>query len=389
MGANVIKDFLFDRYLPGVYRHACKKALVPGRGLFVEYRTDKMPDSFKLIWSALRKRPGTECVFFALDRNHSSYPAFIRKSRRLVRQMARAEVVFLSDINEVISCVPKREDTRVVQLWHACGAFKKFGYSTVGNEHGTDLEWIERHPLYGNLDLVTVSAPAVTGYFAEAMHLEDKKDSVKSTGVSRTDIYFKESIIKEAGKKLEEHFPAARGRKVVLYAPTFRGRTPHVTTAPGFDAEKLLSVLGEGYALVIKHHPLVKETESLPEGEYLNRVLVSGGELTIEQLLCAADMVITDYSSLIFEYSLLARPMLFYAPDLEEYEKWNGFYEPYDEMIPGPLCRTMEELSKEALKAAESFDPERIIRFREKYMASCDGHSTKRIIDEVFHDQER
>ena len=384
MGSNLIKDLVFDRYLPGVYRHACKKDIIKGRVLFVEYRTACVPDSFRLILSVLRKDPAFECRFVALDRNHSSYPEFIRKSTLLVREMAAAEVVFLSDINEVVSCVEKRPGTKVVQLWHACGAFKKFGYSTIGNEHGTDADWIARHPLYGNLDMVTVSAPAVTDHFAEAMHLEDRKEVIRSTGVSRSDIFFKESVIRKAREKLEEVFPAARSRKVILYAPTFRGRTPHVTTAPDFDAAKLLSRLGDEYALVIKHHPLVKEREPLPEGDYLRNVFVSEGECTIEQLLCACDMVITDYSSLIFEYSLLERPMFFFAPDLEEYEKWNGFYEPYEQMVPGPVCRTMDELAGALCAFPAHYDASKAARFKETWMGSCDGHATMRILSELF-----
>ena len=385
MGVNMIKDLLFDRYLPGVYRRACRKDIVKGRVLFVEYRGSGIPDNFRLLIARLQKEPGIDCRFIALDRNHSSYPAFIAKSTRLVKEMARAEAVFLCEINEVVSCVKKREGTKVVQLWHACGAFKKFGYSAAGIEHGTDRQWLDRHPVYGNLDLVTVSSPAVIDPYAEAMHLEDRKEIIKSIGVSRSDIYFQKNFPVRARQKLEDVFPAAKGKKVILYAPTVRGRTPFVTSAPGFDAERLIAAMGEDYVLVIKHHPFVQKTAKLPEGDYKKAVFEPGEDMRIEQLLCASDMVITDYSSLIFEYSLLERPMFFFAADLEEYEKWNGFYEPYEEMVPGRVCRTMKELEEALLSADRDFDPERVRRFRKKYMSSCDGHATERIINEVFH----
>ena len=381
MASNLIKDLLFDICLPAVYKAACLREKEPGRVLFVEYRTARMPDSFKLIDEALRSRGDIECRFVALDRSHVSYPEFVRRSVKLLREMAAARVIFLSDINEVVSCVNKRRETKVVQLWHACGAFKKFGASTIGNEHGTDAKWLRRHPLYRNIDLVTVSAPAVREAYAEAMDLKDRPGAVQSTGVSRTDIYFKEGAAAAARNRFYSQFPEAEGKKILLYAPTFRGRTPHVTTAPGFDPRALLSMIGDDFCLVIKHHPLVKEVPPVPAGE---GIVLDAGGMKIEDLLFAADMVITDYSSLIFEYSLFERPMFFFACDLEEYLKWNGFYEPYEKMIPGPLCRTMEELAREIMLAADHFDPGKIRRFRKKYMESCDGAATERILSLVL-----
>ena len=381
MASNQIKDMLFDVFLPGVYKAACLREKDPCRVLFVEYRTNRMPDSFALIAKALRERDDIECRFIALDRSHVSYPQFVRRSVRLLKEMAAARVVFLSDINEVVSCVKKRPETKVVQLWHACGAFKKFGASTIGNEHGTDAKWLRRHPLYRNLDLVTVSAPAVREAYADAMDLKDRPDVIQSTGVSRTDIFFKKDTAVRAAKHFYDLFPEAEGKKILLYAPTFRGRTPHVTTAPGFEPRKLLSMIGDEFCLVIKHHPLVKEIPAVPEGEGL---VLDPGTMKIDELLCVSDMVITDYSSLIFEYSLFERPMFFFAYDLEEYLKWNGFYEPYEEMIPGPLCRTVEELAREILLAADHFDPDKVSRFRKKYMESCDGAATERVISLLF-----
>ena len=216
MASNQIKDMLFDVFLPGVYKAACLREKDPCRVLFVEYRTNRMPDSFALIAKALRERDDIECRFIALDRSHVSYPQFVRRSVRLLKEMAAARVVFLSDINEVVSCVKKRPETKVVQLWHACGAFKKFGASTIGNEHGTDAKWLRRHPLYRNLDLVTVSAPAVREAYADAMDLKDRPDVIQSTGVSRTDIFFKKDTVTRARKHFYARYPEAEGKKILL-----------------------------------------------------------------------------------------------------------------------------------------------------------------------------
>jgi CDP-glycerol glycerophosphotransferase (TagB/SpsB family) len=106
--------------------------------------------------------------------------------------------------------------------------------------------------------------------------------------------------------------------------------------------------------------------------------------MSIDELMCASDVCVTDYSSLIFEYALLNRPMLFYAYDLDDYNDWRGFYYDYDELTPGPVCRSMEALIRNLEQIDETYDFERLAAFRKKFMSACDGHATERIMEYVF-----
>ena len=104
-------------------------------------------------------------------------------------------------------------------------------------------------------------------------------------------------------------------------------------------------------------------------------------ELEIDELLCTCDICISDYSSLIFEYSLFEKPMIFFAYDLKDYDDWRGFYYDYEELTPGPVVQTTEEVI-ECIKNTEvNFDPEEIREFRNKFMSACDGHATERLIE--------
>ena len=103
-------------------------------------------------------------------------------------------------------------------------------------------------------------------------------------------------------------------------------------------------------------------------------------DMTIEELLMVSDVCISDYSSIVFEYSLFERPMVFYAPDLEDYDDWRGFYYPYEEMTPGPIVKTTQEIGDYLLNLDERFDQDRIHEFRQFFMSSCDGKATKRIL---------
>lgn len=111
-------------------------------------------------------------------------------------------------------------------------------------------------------------------------------------------------------------------------------------------------------------------------------------ELSIEQLLCVSDICISDYSSLVFEYSLFERPMLFYAYDLEDYFDWRGFYYNYEELAPGPVVYTNEEIIDWIMHLEERFDRNRVRSFRKRFMNACDGHATERILSLVLQNEE-
>ena len=145
----------------------------------------------------------------------------------------------------------------------------------------------------------------------------------------------------------------------------------------------LKQALGSEYVLVIKQHPFVRDPAAVPAGcgDFAKDVTK---ELSIEELLCVSDICISDYSSIVFEYSLFGRPMLFYAYDLEDYFDWRGFYYDYHELAPGPVVRSSEEIIDFIRHIDERFDAERIRRFREQFMEACDGHATDRILELVF-----
>jgi len=108
-------------------------------------------------------------------------------------------------------------------------------------------------------------------------------------------------------------------------------------------------------------------------------------DLDIEQLLCVSDICISDYSSLIFEYSLFERPMIFYAYDLDNYFDWRGFYYNYDELTPGPIVTSTEEIIDYIQNLDTRFDKAEVHAFREKFMSACDGHATDRIVELVHN----
>ena len=313
---------------------------------------------------------------------------YIKRCLRMLEDISDAHYVFLNDACNVTSCIPLRKGTKIYQLWHACGAFKKFGMSTAELIFGDNRKTLEKYPNYGNLSYVTVSSPEVIWAYEEAMNLKDTKTQVVATGVSRTDVFYDQHFIEQSKAAVYSVCPAAENKKIILYAPTFRGRVAKAESPDCLDIPAMKRALGDEYVLLIKHHPFVKQPPVVPEdcADFAMDVTKS---LEIDQLLCASDVCVSDYSSLIFEYSLFERPMIFFAYDLDDYFDWRGFYYNYDELTPGPVVKETEEIIDYIRHLDARFDQAQVHAFKEKFMSSCDGHATDRIMALVLNSANR
>lgn len=378
-----IKSFVLNDVHPFVYRRACAAPVVPSKVVFVEVRGSGLSDSFRLVHERLREGGRHDISVHFLGESSVPYPEYFRNCIAMLKDIATARYVFLDDACNVIGSIPLRDGTKVVQLWHACGAFKKWGMSTADLLFGGSRESKLKHPHYGNLSLVTISSPEVAWAYIEAMHLESTPEIVKPLGVSRTDVYFDREFLATAREQVEAKIPAAHGKTIILYAPTFRGRVASASAPTKLDITLLMRELGDQYVLLVKQHPFVKNRPSVPD-ECKDFAFDVSDDFSIDVLMVASDLCISDYSSLVFEYSLLSRPMAFFAFDKAEYDDWRGFYYDYDELTPGPVFTTTEEIVTWVKSVSTSFDSAEVDAFRDKFMSACDGHATDRILKEVF-----
>lgn len=378
---KILKYLLFKKIYPRYYKKMSKKDINPKKVVFIEVRFKEITDSFKLIYERLEAQ-GYEISSCFLRNIVPGRKAYIERCLAMLREISDAKYVFLNDACDVTSCIPLREETVMTQMWHGCGAFKKFGMSTAEKIFGADRETLEKYPNYRNLSYVTVSSPEVVWAYEEAMDIKAEDKIVRPVGVSRTDIFFNEDFKKNAADKLKEVFPESEGKKIILYAPTFRGRVKKAKSPNKLDIGYLKALLGDEYALVMKHHPFVKKPPAVP-AEHKDFARDVTKTMEIDELLCVSDICISDYSSLIFEYALFERPMLFFAYDLDNYFDWRGFYYNYDELAPGPIVTTNKEIVDYIRACEKGFDKARVREFKEKFMSACDGHATDRILEMI------
>ena len=374
---------MFRIVFPLGYKHYIKgKKIKRKKAVFVEVRFDEITDSFRLVYDRM-KADGFDVHEQFIENIKPGKWGYIKRCLRMLEDISDAHYVFLNDACNVTSCIPLRKGTKIYQLWHACGAFKKFGMSTAELIFGDNRKTLEKYPNYGNLSYVTVSSPEVIWAYEEAMNLKDTKTQVVATGVSRTDVFYDQHFIEQSKAAVYSVCPAAENKKIILYAPTFRGRVAKAESPDCLDIPAMKRALGDEYVLLIKHHPFVKQPPVVPEdcADFAMDVTKS---LEIDQLLCASDVCVSDYSSLIFDYLLFERPMIFFAYDLDDYFDWRGFYYNYDELTPGPVVKETEEIIDYIRHLDARFDQAQVHAFKEKFMSSCDGHATDRIMALVY-----
>lgn len=364
---------------PKQYYKSCKAPIQEDKIIFIENRSDTVSNSYKLLYDTLCRNYNFN-VHVHLLRNDVGTPK--EQDKRILNMLSdisTAKYVFVNDGSYILSCFEARKETVFIQTWHGCGAFKKFGYSTADLIFGEPREVMDKYPLHRNYSLVTISSPSVAWAYEDAMNLKDSKNVIQPTGVSRTDVFYQPEYIQQAYDNLYHVMPSARGKKVILYSPTFRGRVSTAETPNLLHVGMFYEEFQSDYILLMKHHPLVKERPVI-EPQYREFCLDVTDEMTIDDLLCVSDICITDYSSLVFEYSIFERPIIFFAYDIEDYYEWRGFYYEYEEFVPGPIVTTNMEMI-EYIKHPERFDIEKVRRFRKKFMQSCDGQSTQRILE--------
>ena len=467
---DIIKMIMQHAVLPAVYRAACLTNRVDKKlVVLADAHNRKCPVYMRTLAAELKKRgykvrgffydtvktacegeashgckckcamhKGSDCVHMF----RSGRLDVLRRMCSFMKLYAQAGTVVICDNFLPVASCRKRKKTRVVQLWHGCGAYKKFGYDTTD-----DIPRYYRGNVYRNYDLVTVSSEYCAPFFESAMRA--KAGAVRPVGVPATDVLIDEAWMSRARRRFFEACPDAVGKKVVLWAPTFRGRadgtvsdrddgttsvrangtvsvrtdrTASVRTGGTEEGNDLrgaeyidrLSKFNDVY--LIRHNHPHSESRAVNAGENEaaddrlgmpgkvnatddglgmpgkvnatdDRLEMPGrktaADFDIYTLIAVSDLLITDYSSVCYDFVLAGKPVIFFMPDHEEYMERRGFYMGIDE-LPGPVVTDEERIVTEVAKVLAtgrcdgSIEREEFLR---KYMSSCNGRSTERVAD--------
>lgn len=292
-----------------------------------------------------------------------------------IYHLATASYVFVDNYHAVLAACNFRTPVKCTQLWHANGAVKYFGYRDQSIKKRPASAHSRFKKVYSRFHYIAVSSDEMAYIFSEAFDAGPER--IVKTGVPRTDFFYNRDAVNTAAEKIHATLPELGSKKVLLYAPTFRDDEFEVENI-ALDIDAMKNRLSEEYHLLLKLHPAVKMTGFKNDGFVTD---VSRG-FDINSLLAAADILVTDYSSIPFEFSILNKPMIFFPYDLKEYKKSRGIWFDYLSYMPGPVAGSTEEIINILQK--NNFDMQKIKVFNNRWNKYSNGNSTARLVEHIY-----
>ena len=282
--------------------------------------------------------------------------------------LQRARVTVIDNAWLPAHITTPRAGCSVIQVWHAEGAYKRFGHAARGASGGADgalHDLIHR----GYSDAL-VSSESVRPAYAEAFRMP--LDRVHAVGPLRGAWLANSAAVALRKATLLARYPELSGKRVLLYAPTFRGRGAQRETQLTIRPEAIAAALPPDWVVALKAHPLVPITAQLASGG----CVTLSAATPIDELFPIADALFTDYSSSIFLWSLLERPLLLAVADADAYAQDPGlFFDPRSSESIGTRVNSAQEAvaALTAVGSSAAVDQAQQRAFAERYLGPRDA----------------
>jgi len=348
------------------------------------------PDNPMYIYRALQKQKiNIQSVFLCHERCFDKFKkmsefTYLVESKNLIHtiigiyHLATSQQIIVDNYYGFLAVTKFKKGVKCTQIWHSVGAIKQFGAEDPSNVSRTPAARGRFERVYKQFDQFVVGSDFMGEIFEKAFLAEN--GVFLKTGVPRTDFFFDEEKHDRIREDLYQKNSLLEGKKVILYAPTFR-KDEHSVADIALDIPAMYDALKDEYVLLIKFHPAVKLKLDLT-AEYVDFVFDYSSYPDINELLIVTDVLITDYSSIPMEFVLFKRKMIFYAYDLEDYKKNNGLWEDFATSVPGPIVRNTDEVIKAVLN--QEVDLLQLEAYAEKWTEYCDGSASEKLVNELF-----
>ena len=344
------------RRLLHVWKNICCHLPLRRRVLFFSIRANgKLLENAKCVYDALDAKKTVFAHTYPLPSYYRPYVWFLLLTHK---------VVVTDDYLPYLREVELRPEQRLFQIWHAGGGFKKMGFDVFPAPD----------TIHAQYDDVIVTAEGCRPFFSTAFRLP--VDKIHAYGMPRTDKLHDETWLRETKEAFFARHPNLLGKTLYLYCPTFREHgKKRVQFDPQLDFTQINDQLCDDEFLLLHMHPTVWYS-------FLDSPMTRIADLTDQEdtltLLCVCDLLVTDYSSVIVEGSILQKPMLFYCPDFDVYER--GFYLNYPDDLPGEMRTDGTKFVEYLRQALTNRSLEREEEYRRQQTAACDGHATERVV---------
>ena len=328
-----------------------------------------------------------DCIWFYENEKYN-IPGMSRQVRygrlRYLYYMATAKVwVFDTRQPEFLL---RRKGTYYIQTWHGT-PLKKLALDMDRMDMGGSTDIENYHEQFRvtckDWDYLVSQNKFSTDIFRSCFAFKDRP--ILQIGYPRNDILINDNSPTKI-REYKEKLGLPLDKKIILYAPTWRdneySEKGKYKFASKLDFDKAKEALSDEYIFIVKYHYLV--SDKIDWTPYKGFVYTFDETKDIAWLYLVSDMLITDYSSVMFDYSILNRPMLFFAYDLEDYkENLRGFYFDFVNDIPGPISRDTDQLIKDIKEYNEESWKEKYKNYHDKFNGIDDGHASQKVIDVI------
>lgn len=318
------------------------------------------------------------------------YEAYLADSRRGKLLTLRAGSIFFThSLNDVVMACAL--GARTVNLWHGIPLKCISLDDTYYMQRMGFLNRLRTRLLYRAYDYIVTTSDSLRSIFSSAFAAPE--DSIVSAGYPRNDVLLRDIPGAEIESNPDEidrlrQLRSEADESVILYAPTWRETRSEFLTDTGLDFDELDAFLQRRNAhFVMKLHP---NTEDGISGDY-DRISMAPNDVDIHAMLKHTDALITDYSSIYFDYLLLDRPLVFFAFDLQRYRSSDReLYFEYEDVTPGPKPQTFEDLldALDAILDGADEYADRRTEVRDRFFDEPDGHAAERVYQEFAESRE-
>lgn len=282
--------------------------------------------------------------------------------------------------------IRKRKHARYLQTWHGTPLKKLALDMTTYHMAGGETVEVYQEEFKKNSatwDYLISQNEFSSGIFRRAFAFHGE---ILEIGYPRNDVLFQKNNPMDI-KLLKQKYQLPQDKKIILYAPTWRDNSYYDKASYRMDApldyDDLYEKLSHEYIILIKYHYMVREKHDFSKYQGFYRVMDASYD--ISELYLISDLLITDYSSVMFDYSLLKRPMIFYVYDIKEYaQELRGFYFDFVKEAPGPLVMTTNELVTQVLTYDAHKYQTLYDSFSQKYHGFEHGNASEMVVKLLF-----
>lgn len=386
MKSLLTKSYKIVFYVVGFLLPKNEKMIV-----FESFLGKQYSDNPRAIYEYVKEHYPTYQLYWSVDRrslaklNDVNIQKIARFSIRWLFIMNRAKYWITN--SRLPAWIPKPKRTIYVQTWHGTPLKKLAADMEKVHMPGTDTEKYKRNFLKEakKWDYLVSPNSYSTNIFKRAFQFNK---TIIESGYPRNDFLIQANN-DETITKLKNKLDIPLHKKVILYAPTWRDNEYYGRGRYKFelqmDLKKMHQELSDDYVIVLRLHYLISENLNLSGFNSFIKDFSHYGD--IRDLYLVSDMLMTDYSSVFFDYANLKRPMLFYVYDIDTYrDTLRGFYFDFEKEAPGPLVKTTDEIIR-TIKRIEENDFQPLVPLDDFYKTFCqleDGKASKRVVAEVF-----